>query len=117
MAARVLTALAHGTFFGVGSVVATGLVADRTSAPRRSPIMFTGLTVATLLGVPFGAWLGLMLGWRATFWAVTVIGVDRLRRAGAASCRGDVGNGDKPISLRRGDRRARRGRRCCSALP
>jgi len=73
MAARVVTALAHGTFFGVGSVVATGLVAPDRRASAIA-IMFTGLTAATLLGVPAGAWLGLHFGWRATFWAVTLIG-------------------------------------------
>ena len=74
MAARVLTSLAHGTFFGVGSVVATGLV-PRERRASAIAIMFTGLTAATLLGVPAGAWLGLHFGWRATFWAVAVIGV------------------------------------------
>ncbi|QNP42131.1 MFS transporter [Lysobacter terrestris] len=74
MAARVLTSLAHGTFFGIGAVVATGLVAADRKASAIS-IMFTGLTVATLLGVPAGAWLGLHFGWRATFWAVALIGV------------------------------------------
>ncbi|WPH16726.1 MFS transporter [Variovorax paradoxus] len=74
MAARVVTSLAHGTFFGVGSVVATGLVAPERRASAIA-IMFTGLTAATLLGVPAGAWLGLQYGWRATFWAVTLIGV------------------------------------------
>jgi MFS transporter, DHA1 family, inner membrane transport protein len=74
MAARVLTSLAHGTFFGVGSVVATGLVPENKRASAIST-MFVGLTVATLLGVPFGAWFGLLLGWRAAFWAVAVIGV------------------------------------------
>ncbi len=73
MAARVLTALAHGTFFGVGSVVATGLVPPQRRASAIA-IMFTGLTAATLLGVPAGAWLGLHFGWRAPFWAVTLIG-------------------------------------------
>ncbi|WP_418121138.1 MFS transporter [Variovorax sp. 160MFSha2.1] len=74
MAARVITSLAHGTFFGVGSVVATGLVAPERRASAIA-IMFTGLTAATLLGVPAGAWLGLHFGWRSTFWAVTAIGV------------------------------------------
>jgi DHA1 family inner membrane transport protein len=77
MAARVVTSLAHGTFFGVGSVVATGLVAPDRRASAIA-LMFTGLTVATLLGVPFGAWLGLTYGWRATFWTVTAIGVAAL---------------------------------------
>ncbi|WDS37022.1 MFS transporter [Pseudoxanthomonas sp.] len=74
MAARVLTSLAHGTFFGVGAVVATSLVPAERKASAIS-IMFAGLTVATLLGVPAGAWLGLHFGWRATFWAVAAIGV------------------------------------------
>lgn len=74
MAARVLTALAHGTFFGVGSIVATSLVPPQRRASAIA-VMFTGLTAATLLGVPAGAWLGLQLGWRATFWAVVVIGL------------------------------------------
>lgn len=74
MAARVLTSLAHGSFFGVGAVVATSLVDDDRKASAIS-IMFTGLTVATLLGVPAGAWLGLHHGWRATFWAVAAIGL------------------------------------------
>lgn len=74
MAARVLTALAHGTFFGVGAVVATGLVAEDKRASAIA-IMFTGLTVATVLGVPFGTWLGQHYGWRATFWAVTLVGL------------------------------------------
>lgn len=74
MIARIITSLAHGTFFGVGAVVATGLVAEDRQASAIS-IMFTGLTVATLLGVPAGAWLGHAYGWRAAFWAVTVIGV------------------------------------------
>jgi DHA1 family inner membrane transport protein len=74
MAARVVTSLAHGTFFGVGAVVATGLVPADKRASAIS-IMFTGLTAATLLGVPAGAWLGLHFGWRAAFWSVTAIGV------------------------------------------
>ncbi|WP_420993079.1 MFS transporter [Cupriavidus sp. 30B13] len=74
MAARVLTALAHGTFFGVGSVVATGLVAPQRRASAIA-VMFTGLTVASVLGVPFGTWLGQACGWRASFWAVAAVGL------------------------------------------
>ena len=99
MVARVVTSLAHGTFFGVGAVVATGLVAPERKASAIS-IMFTGLTVATLLGVPAGAWLGLHHGWRATFWAVAAIGVVAtivIARFVPAD-RGDV---DRVVSLRR----------------
>ncbi|MGK6315340.1 MFS transporter [Neorhizobium sp. DT-125] len=74
MAARVLTAFAHASFFGVGSVVATGLVPANKKASAIA-IMFTGLTVANILGVPFGTWLGQAYGWRSTFFAVTVIGL------------------------------------------
>ncbi len=74
LVARVVTALAHGTFFGVGSVVATSLVKPDRKASAIA-VMFTGLTAANILGVPFGTWLGLELGWRATFWAVTAIGI------------------------------------------
>ncbi|HEY0268908.1 MAG TPA: MFS transporter [Methyloradius sp.] len=74
MAARVLTALAHGTFFGVGAVMAASLVpADKRASAIA--LMFTGLTVANILGVPFGTWLGQQYGWRSTFWAVTIIGL------------------------------------------
>lgn len=73
MAARLVTALAHGTFFGVGALVAVSLVAPERKASAIS-IMFTGLTIATLLGVPFGAWLGLAFGWRMAFWAVAGVG-------------------------------------------
>ncbi|MDR7336091.1 MFS transporter [Roseateles asaccharophilus] len=74
MLARVVTSLAHGTFFGVGAVVATSVVPPDRKASAIST-MFTGLTVATLLGVPAGAWLGLHYGWRSTFWAVSAIGL------------------------------------------
>lgn len=71
---RIVASLCHGAFFGIGSVVAANLVAP---AKRASAIalMFTGLTVATVLGVPLGTALGQQLGWRSAFWAVTVLGV------------------------------------------
>ncbi len=74
MAARVVTALAHGAFFGIGSVVATQLV-PRHRRAQAIALMFTGLTLANVLGVPAGTLLGQAEGWRATFWAVVVIGL------------------------------------------
>ena len=74
MSGRVIAALAHGAFFGVGSVVAADLVAPQRRASAIA-LMFTGLTVANVLGVPMGTALGQELGWRSTFWAVTALGV------------------------------------------
>jgi DHA1 family inner membrane transport protein len=74
MAARIVTALTHGTFFGVGSVVAQSLV-SRDRQASAIAIMFTGLTLANVLGVPFGTWLGQQTDWRMTFAAVSVIGL------------------------------------------
>ena len=74
MVARIVTAFCHGAFFGIGSVVAAGLVAPNRRA-QAIALMFTGLTLANVLGVPLGTALGQAVGWRATFWAVTVIGV------------------------------------------
>jgi MFS transporter, DHA1 family, inner membrane transport protein len=98
MIARVITSLAHGTFFGVGSVVATRLVAADRKASAIST-MFTGLTVATLLGVPAGAWIGLHFGWRATFWAVSVIGVIAMAVI-ALLVPSDRGNDHAPLPFR-----------------
>ncbi|KOX22403.1 arabinose transporter permease [Saccharothrix sp. NRRL B-16348] len=74
MVGRVVAALCHGAFFGVGSVVAAGLVAPDRRA-RAIALMFTGLTAANVLGVPAGTALGQEFGWRSTFWAVTALGV------------------------------------------
>jgi DHA1 family inner membrane transport protein len=71
---RVVAALAHGAFFGVGSVVAASLVPAAKQASAIA-LMFTGLTVANVLGVPGGTALGQAFGWRSTFWAVTALGV------------------------------------------
>jgi DHA1 family inner membrane transport protein len=74
MVARVLTSFCHGAFFGIGSVVAAGMV----SADRRASavaLMWAGIAASNILGVPAGAALGYAFGWRSTFWAVTIIGV------------------------------------------
>src|SRR5471032_1940569 len=73
MAARVVTSFAHGSFFGIGAVVAASLVpADRRASAIA--LMFTGLTLANVLGVPFGTFIGQEFGWRATFWIVAALG-------------------------------------------
>ena len=74
MAGRVVAALCHGAFFGIGSVVAAQLVAPDRKASAIA-FMFGGLTLANVLGVPLGTLLGQAAGWRSTFWAITVIGV------------------------------------------
>ncbi|RKT53375.1 MFS transporter [Saccharothrix australiensis] len=74
MVGRVVAALCHGAFFGVGAVVAAGLVAPDRRA-RAIALMFTGLTAANVLGVPMGTALGQGFGWRSTFWAVALLGV------------------------------------------
>lgn len=71
---RVVSALCHGTFFGIGSLVARRMVPPER-ASRAVAVMFAGLTVANVLGVPFGALIGERWGWRATFWAITGIGL------------------------------------------
>ena len=74
MMARVVTALCHGAFFGIGAVVAASLVAPGRQASAVA-LMFTGLTLANVLGVPLGTWFGQLFGWRATFWGVAIVGV------------------------------------------
>ncbi|CAI0940296.1 Inner membrane transport protein ydhP [Serratia quinivorans] len=72
--ARLLTGLAHGVFFSIGSTIATGLVAKEKAASAIA-IMFGGLTVALVTGVPLGTFIGQHFGWRETFLAVSLIGV------------------------------------------
>ncbi|WP_395244012.1 MFS transporter [Agromyces sp. MMS24-K17] len=96
MLGRVIAALCHGAFFGIGAVVAADLVRPDQRA-RAIAIMFTGLTAANVLGVPLGTLLGQQAGWRSTFWVISAIGVvaligiavlipaDRVNRAGAAA--------------------------------
>lgn len=74
MLGRIIAALCHGAFFGIGSVVAADLVAPDKKG-RAIAIMFTGLTAANVFGVPFGTFLGQQFGWRSTFWVISAIGV------------------------------------------
>lgn len=74
IAARIVTGLAHGVFFSIGSTIATSLVAKEKAASAIA-IMFTGLTVALVTGVPLGTFIGQHFGWRETFLAVSALGV------------------------------------------
>ena len=74
LSARILTALMHGSFFGIGSIVAANVV-PREQRARAVAIVFSGLTLANVLGVPAGTALGQAFGWRAAFWAIVPIGV------------------------------------------
>jgi DHA1 family inner membrane transport protein len=67
LAARILTATAHGCFFGLAMIVAIGLVPDEQRG-RAMSLVFLGVTVANVIGVPAGTFIGTALGWRATFW-------------------------------------------------
>ncbi|MGX9227775.1 MFS transporter [Streptomyces albus] len=104
LAGRVVASLAHGAFFGIGSIVAAGLVAPHRKAAAIS-LMFTGLTVANVVGVPLGTLLGQQAGWRVTFAAVAALGVLGLAgvaalvpqqvapEAGSGPARGGAGQG------------------------
>jgi DHA1 family inner membrane transport protein len=98
MVGRIIAAQAHGAYFGIGAVVAADMVAPTKKAGAIA-IMFTGLTAANVLGVPFGTMLGQAAGWRSTFWAITVIGVIAL--LGILALVPKTGHGDTvPGSLR-----------------
>src|SRR5919112_4330071 len=101
LAARLLSGLPHGAFFGVGAVVATTMVSPDRKA-RSVSLMFLGLTVANIVGVPVATLVGQHLGWRATFLGVSAIGVaaiaslarllprDHEHAAAAAGLRGEL---------------------------
>jgi predicted MFS family arabinose efflux permease len=74
LVARVLSAFSHGVFMSIGSTIAANLVPEDRRASAIS-IMFSGLTVATVTGVPFGTFLGQQFGWRFAFIAIVAVGV------------------------------------------
>ena len=74
LVARVISAFSHGVFMSIGSTIAADLVPENRRASAIS-IMFTGLTVATITGVPFGTFIGQQFGWRFAFVAIVVIGI------------------------------------------
>ncbi|KQW89401.1 MFS transporter [Acinetobacter guillouiae] len=74
MAARILTSLNHGVFFGIGSIVATSVVSKDKQASAVAT-MFMGLTIANIGGVPLATWVGQNIGWRMSFAAIALLGV------------------------------------------
>lgn len=72
LAGRILTAVAHGSFFAIGATVAARL-APEGQASRTIAVMFAGLTLAMVIGVPLGSLIGNALGWRLPFFAVAVL--------------------------------------------
>jgi len=74
LAARIITSLNHGAFFGVGSVVAASVVPPGRGASAVAA-MFMGLTIANVVGVPLATWVGDALGWRAAFWGIAALGI------------------------------------------
>ncbi|BAP34995.1 MFS transporter [Acinetobacter guillouiae] len=74
MAARILTSLNHGVFFGIGSIVATSVVPKDKQASAVAT-MFMGLTIANIGGVPLATWVGQNIGWRMSFAAIALLGV------------------------------------------
>ncbi|KGR86667.1 MFS sugar transporter [Ureibacillus massiliensis 4400831 = CIP 108448 = CCUG 49529] len=74
LVARVISAFSHGVFMSIGSTIAADLVPENRRASAIS-IMFTGLTVATVTGVPFGTFIGQHLGWKAAFIAIVITGI------------------------------------------
>ncbi|MCW2404493.1 DHA1 family inner membrane transport protein [Sphingobium sp. B1D7B] len=74
LAARLVTSLNHGAFFGVGAIVAAGLVPPERKAGAVAA-MFMGLTIANVVGVPLATWAGEHLGWRMSFWGIAGLGV------------------------------------------
>ncbi|RJL33161.1 MFS transporter [Bailinhaonella thermotolerans] len=74
MTGRIVASLAHGAFIGIGSAVAAGLVEPERRS-RAIALMFTGLSLSNVLGVPFGTFVGQNFGWRTAFWVVAAIGV------------------------------------------
>ncbi|MCD7098357.1 MFS transporter [Stenotrophomonas sp. MMGLT7] len=71
---RVITSMTHGAFVGIGAIIASALVAPERRATAIA-LMFTGMTLANLVGIPAGTWLGQAVSWRATFYAIAAIGV------------------------------------------
>ncbi|WP_180025650.1 MFS transporter [Acinetobacter sp. YH16049] len=74
MGARIITSLNHGAFFGIGSVVAASVVPKDKQASAVA-MMFMGLTIANIGGVPLATWIGQYIGWRMAFLGISLLGL------------------------------------------
>lgn len=90
MAARILTSLNHGVFFGIGSIVAISVVPKDKQASAVAT-MFMGLTIANIGGVPFATWVGQNIGWRMSFAAIAILGIITMFSLWKALPEGTVG--------------------------
>lgn len=73
MTSRIITSLAHGSFFGIGSILAASMVRPEKRASAMA-LMFMGLSLSNILGVPFGTLVGQNFGWPMTFIVISIIG-------------------------------------------
>lgn len=90
MAARLITSLNHGAFFGIGSIVAASVVPKNQQASAVAT-MFMGLTIANIGGVPLATWVGQHIGWRSSFAAISVLGMLTMVSLWKALPQGSVG--------------------------
>ena len=90
MAARILTSLNHGVFFGIGSIVAISVVPKDKQASAVAT-MFMGLTIANIGGVPFATWVGQNIGWRMSFATIAILGIITMFSLWKALPEGTVG--------------------------
>lgn len=74
MLSRIIAALAHGSFFGIGSILAASMVPPHKRASAMA-LMFMGLTMSNIIGVPFGTFVGQIFGWKMTFIIISVLGL------------------------------------------
>ncbi|MED5016953.1 MFS transporter [Paenibacillus chibensis] len=74
LAGRIIAALAHGVFMSIGTTIAADMVPENRKAGAIA-ILFSGLTIATVTGVPLGTWIGQQVGWRSAFVTITIIGI------------------------------------------
>jgi Arabinose efflux permease len=93
---RIVTSFNHGAFFGIGSIIAASLVAPGRQASAIA-FMFSGLTLANLVGVPVGTWLAQTFSWRLVFWVIAGIGLVTIASIALLVPRIEKG---KPIALK-----------------